>query len=55
MDENQSCRRKFLESQPQLCVATLVTPTVSVADVPAEEEVFKIAVGHYLQANFNNE
>ena len=55
MNENQSNRRGFLKAGLTFSAATLVAPRMVLADVPSEEEGFKIAVGPYLQTNFNNE
>lgn len=54
MNENQSNRRSFLKAGLTLSAATLVAPSMAIADLPNNEEGFKIAVGPYLQTNFNN-
>ena len=54
MNENQRNRRSFLKAGLTLSAATLVAPSVTLADVAEREDAFKIAVGPYLQTNFNN-
>ncbi|MGM9479091.1 metallophosphoesterase [Pedobacter sp. GSP4] len=54
MNENQSNRRSFLKVGLTLSAATLVAPSAAIANLPAQEDGFKIAVGPYLQTNFNN-
>jgi predicted phosphodiesterase len=56
MAENQNNRRSFLRNSLALGAATLIAPTATIAGLPAavKEDEFKIAVGPYLQSNFNN-
>lgn len=54
MNENQSNRRNFLKAGLTLSAATLVAPGAAIADIAEREDAFKIAVGPYLQTNFNN-
>ncbi|WP_199562670.1 FN3 domain-containing metallophosphoesterase family protein [Pedobacter chinensis] len=54
MDVNQNNRRNFLKASLTISAATLVKPAVAIASLSAAEDEFKIAVGPYLQTNFNN-
>ncbi|TCD10869.1 metallophosphoesterase family protein [Pedobacter frigidisoli] len=54
MNDNQCNRRNFLKVGLTLSAATMVAPANAIADIARNDDEFKIAVGPYLQTNFNH-
>lgn len=51
----QQQRRNFLKTSLTLGAATLLAPSQTMANLPAQADEFAIAAGPYLQTNFGNE